>query len=331
MESIPNPIVLQRADPYVIRYGGEYFFTGSYPDYDRIILRRAQHLRDLQTACEVTVWEKHETGSMSHLIWAPELHRIAGAWYIYFGAAPDEDQSDGTFNHRIFCLENDSQDPTTGTWIERGRVDTGMDTFSLDATSFEHRGAQYLVWGQQDLGIPGNSNLYIARMRNPWTLDTAPVMLAKPEYDWECVRYKVCEGPAVISHGDRIYITYSASGTGPEYAMGMLGASVDSDLLSAGSWSKSPRPVFTTNAEEHMYGPGHNSFTTGEDGLRDIMVYHVRDYTTIVGDPLRDPNRQACAAPIAWTPDGPDFGRPHAMDRWTPTGTEILPPDGSHR
>ena len=330
MAEIPNPIVLQRADPYVIRYKGTYYFTGSYPAFDRIALRKASRLEDLQRAEEVVIWEKHETGPMSHLIWAPELHRIQNKWYIYFGAAPNDGQSDDTFNHRIFCLENEAEDPTTGTWVERGKVETGMDTFSLDATSFELNGSQYLVWGQQDLDIPGHSNLYIARMENPWTLATTPVMLAKPEYDWECIRFKVCEGPAVITHGDRIYITYSASGTGPEYAMGMLTADLDADLLDAASWSKSPNPVFTTNAEAHMYGPGHNSFTKAEDDVTDVMVYHVRNYTEIVGDPLYEPNRQACAKTISWGAEGPIFGKPEAMTRWTPTTTEVLPPDGSH-
>ena len=330
MTEIPNPIVLQRADPYVIRYKGTYYFTGSYPAFDRIALRKASRLEDLQRAEEVVIWEKHETGPMSHLIWAPELHRIQNKWYIYFGAAPNDGQSDDTFNHRIFCLENEAEDPTTGTWVERGKVETGMDTFSLDATSFELNGSQYLVWGQQDLDIPGHSNLYIARMENPWTLATTPVMLAKPEYDWECIRFKVCEGPAVITHDDHIYITYSASGTGPEYAMGMLTADLDADLLDAASWSKSPNPVFTTNAEAHMYGPGHNSFTKAEDDVTDVMVYHVRNYTEIVGDPLYEPNRQACAKTISWGPEGPIFGKPEAMTRWTPTTTEVLPPDGSH-
>lgn len=330
MAEIPNPIVLQRADPYVIRYKGTYYFTGSYPAFDRIALRKASRLEDLQRAEEVVIWEKHETGPMSHLIWAPELHRIQNKWYIYFGAAPNDGQSDDTFNHRIFCLENEAEDPTTGTWVERGKVETGMDTFSLDATSFELNGSQYLVWGQQDLDIPGHSNLYIARMENPWTLATTPVMLAKPEYDWECIRFKVCEGPAVITHDDHIYITYSASGTGPEYAMGMLTADLDADLLDAASWSKSPNPVFTTNAEAHMYGPGHNSFTKAEDDVTDVMVYHVRNYTEIVGDPLYEPNRQACAKTISWGAEGPIFGKPEAMSRWTPTTTEVLPPDGSH-
>ncbi|MCI1983625.1 MAG: glycoside hydrolase family 43 protein [Bifidobacteriaceae bacterium] len=331
MTDIPNPIVLQRADPYVIRHNGWYYFTGSYPAYDRIVLRKAKHLADLQTAEEVTIWTKHETGPMSHLIWAPELHRVNNKWYIYFGSAPNDGIDDDTFNHRVMCLENADDDPMSDNWVERGQVDTGWDTFALDATSFIHNGDQYLVWGQQDLTIPGHSNLYIARMENPWTLATKAVMLCKPEYDWEKIRFMVCEGPSVVTHDGKIYITYSASGTGPEYAMGMLTANEDADLLDATSWKKSPTPVFETNEAAHQYGPGHNSFTKDEDDVTDVMVYHVRNYTEITGDPLYEPNREACAKTISWNADGPVFGKPAAFPRWAPQARcEVLPADGSH-
>ena len=50
-----HPIVLQRADPWVLRHGGQYYFTASHPAYDRIVLRRAGRLEDLQAAPEVTI------------------------------------------------------------------------------------------------------------------------------------------------------------------------------------------------------------------------------------------------------------------------------------
>ena len=32
-----------------------------------------------------------------------------------------------------------------GEWIEKGRIETFAPTFSLDATSFEHKGTRYLI------------------------------------------------------------------------------------------------------------------------------------------------------------------------------------------
>ena len=54
-----NPLVLQRADPCVLREGSTYYFTASHPLYDRIILRRADTLDGLQAAEEVTIWRRH--------------------------------------------------------------------------------------------------------------------------------------------------------------------------------------------------------------------------------------------------------------------------------
>lgn len=74
-----EPWILQRADPYVYRHtDGNYYFTASVPEYDRIVLRRSKTLAGLKGAEEVTVWEKHKEGIMSEHIWAPELHYLDG-------------------------------------------------------------------------------------------------------------------------------------------------------------------------------------------------------------------------------------------------------------
>ena len=85
-----NPIVLQRADPWVLKVDGEYWFTASDPEYDKIAIRHASTINDLQKAPETVVWRKHESGVCSKYIWAPELHRVNGAWYIYFAGAEHE-------------------------------------------------------------------------------------------------------------------------------------------------------------------------------------------------------------------------------------------------
>ncbi len=323
-----NPIVLQRADPWVLKVDGEYYFTGSDPEYNCIAIRHASNINDLQKAPETVVWRKHESGPASIYIWAPELHRINGAWYIYFAGAATDFEASGLPTHRMFVLENTDDDPTSDNWVEKGRIVTPVDSFSLDATTAVIGGVQYLVWAQKDPEIEGNSNLYIARMSNPWTLETEPVMLTKPEYDWECVDFLVNEGPAFLFHGNKIYLTYSASGTGVPYAVGLLTAERGADLLDKASWAKSPVPVFKTCAENGQYGPGHNSFTKSEDGTEDLMVYHCRNYTEIKGDPLFDPNRHARVGVVRWTEDGPDFGVPQADDLWIPTTTDVLPADG---
>ncbi|MCR5094596.1 MAG: family 43 glycosylhydrolase, partial [Lachnospiraceae bacterium] len=86
-----TPFIEQRADPFVTAApDGGYFFLASVPAYDRIVLRYAADLFGLADAPEKTVWTKHDTGIMSRNIWAPELHRIDGRWYIYFAASRED-------------------------------------------------------------------------------------------------------------------------------------------------------------------------------------------------------------------------------------------------
>ncbi|MDF2836811.1 MAG: putative beta-xylosidase [Paenibacillus sp.] len=305
MAATEQPIILQRADPWVYKHDdGFYYFTASVPEYDRIELRRANTIEGLAGAEPMVAWRKHPTGMMSANIWAPEIHFIDGKWYIYFAAARTTETNDGLFDHRMFVLENASANPLEGEWTEKGQIKTMWESFALDATTFEHRGTRYLVWAQKDPDIKGNSNLYIAPMANPWTLAADGVMLTMPEYDFEVIGFLVNEGAAVVKRGGRIFISYSGSATNQHYCMGLLEASEEADLMDPASWTKSPQPVLKTNEARGLFGPGHNSFTKSEDGEDDILVFHARTYKEIVGDPLYDPNRHTFVRKVQWSADG---------------------------
>ncbi|WP_027087546.1 glycoside hydrolase family 43 protein [Cohnella panacarvi] len=304
-----KPLIEQRADPHIIRHtDGFYYFAASVPEYDRIEIRGARTIEELARAKPVVIWRKRESGLLSANIWAPEIHHIDGKWYIYFAAAHTSETNEGLFDHRMFVLENGNADPLEGEWEEKGQIRAAWESFSLDATTFEHRGTRYLVWAQKDPDIPGNSNLYISAMSNPWTLTGKQMMLTIPEYDWETIGFKVNEGAAFLRKDDKVFISYSASATDFNYCLGLLEADADADLLDAASWRKSPASVLTTDESIGMYGPGHNSFTVSEDGTKALFVFHARTYKEIVGDPLYDPNRHTFVAELQWTADGrPDF------------------------
>jgi|GEM_PF-4003994 len=68
-------------------------------------------------------------------------------------------------------------------------------------------------------------------MKNPWTLKTKPILLSKPEYDWETKIFWVNEGPAVLQRNGKLFLTYSASATDENYCMGMLTADEKSNIL----------------------------------------------------------------------------------------------------
>lgn len=318
----PNPFIWERADPYVMRGAdGTYYFTASYPmksdadpeGYDRVILRKGKSIAELAQAEEKTIWKAEETSLSHRFIWAPELHEIGGRWYIYYAG------SCSTSNRWAFdchVLQCEGADPYNGKWVEKGKFQKlpddkfSFEGFSLDMTYFEAAGRSYVIWAQHN--EEKISCLYLGEIcpKEPWKLISLPMLLTKPEYEWEKVRFAVNEGPAVIKHEGKIFVCFSASGTGPEYCVGVLEAQEESDLLSPASWKKNPEPLLTSEDLADEYGPGHNSFVKDEIG-RDFMVYHARSRECFEGkcgyaenDPLYDPCRHARIRQVIWRDDG---------------------------
>lgn len=306
--TLPNPLIPQRADPQVLRGpDGWLYLMATVPEYDRLELRRARSVAGLATAEPKVIWRKHESGPMSRHIWAPELHVIDGRWFVYFSAGEAKDP----WKIRLWVLENASPDPFEGTWVERGQIKTQWESFTLDATVFEHRGQRFMAWAQHDPSVGQHgTDIYLSRMKSPTELAGPQVRLSRPEFGWEKVRHIVNEAPAVLVHGGRVFVAYSAAGTGAEYCLGLLWADAGADLLDPKSWRKSPGPVFVSSVANSQYGPGHNSFLVEPDG-RVLNIFHARNYRDIVGDPLKDGNRATRVQALSFTPDGmPDFGFP---------------------
>lgn len=303
-----NPLVPKRADPHVTFHSdGYYYLAATVPEYDRIELRRARSIGGLSSAEPKVIWRKHDTGPMGAHIWAPELHFIDGKWYVYFTAG----EAENIWAIRPYVLEGDGANPLEARWTEKGRIKLGWESFSLDGTTFKHRGVRYFVWTQRGAAPYDGTNIYIAAMDSPTSITGRPIMLTHPEHDWETRGHRVNEAPAVIVRNGRVWMTYSASATDANYSLGLLTAMEDSDLLDPKSWRKSPSPVFRSDPAASQFGPGHNCFTTTPDGKTDILVYHSRNFEKIKGEPLHNPDRATRAQVLRWRPDGsPDFGAP---------------------
>ncbi|WP_442907691.1 family 43 glycosylhydrolase [Kineococcus sp. G2] len=306
----PDLLIEQRADPFITRpVDGTYYFTGSVPEYDRLVVRGAPTIAGLRTAQESVVWRRPTSGRTGGHIWAPELHRIDGRWYLYFAAG----DADDVFNIRMYVLESSLADPRDPAgWGTPREFTTPWGSFKLDATTFEHGGRRYYVWAQAEPELAVNTSLYIAEMASPFALKGAPARISTPTLPWEVRGFKVNEGPAVLVRNGRVFMTFSASATDDRYCTGLLTADADADLLDMASWVKNPEPVLETDVRTGRYGPGHNSFTVAEDGVTDVLVYHARDYAGYLGsDPLYDPNRHARVQKLYWNADGtPAFGVP---------------------
>ncbi len=315
----PNPFLSERADPYItLGPDGYYYFTASYPmkshsdpeGYDRVILRRSKTAQGLISAEERTIWKATDNGLTHRFIWAPELHCIREKWYVFYCGSASTETYWHIDCHVLECMGND---PYEDEWSELGRFGkTAEDTFSftgfsLDMTYFEVGTRGYVIWAQHN--EEKISCLYLGEVDplKPYALISAPMLLTKPDYDWEKVRFAVNEGPAVLKHAGKIYVSFSASGTGPEYCVGLLEACEDADLLNPASWKKYDTPLLCSADLVGEYGPGHNSFTKDTDGT-DLFVYHARSKECFEGkcgyadnDPLFDPCRHARVRRVEWT------------------------------
>jgi GH43 family beta-xylosidase len=146
-------------------------------------------------------------------------------------------------------------------------------------------------------------------------LDTgANGLIAMPHVD-------VNEGPEILTHGNRIFLIYSASGCWTNYyELGMLTATTGSDLLNPASWVKSDQAVFRESPLAQAFGTGHNTFFTSPDGTEQWILYHANSAANQGCGNHRSPRAQR----FTWNADGtPNFGEP------IPLGTPIAKPSAT--
>lgn len=86
---------------------------------------------------------------------------------------------------------------------------------------------------------------------------------------------EVDEGPHVLKHDGKLFLSFSGDSVSDYYCLGWLVADETANLLDPLSWKQVGYPVLGREHVEGERGPGHNSFTTDEYG-RDVIVYHAK-------------------------------------------------------
>jgi len=306
-----NPLLPSGPDPWVLQYRGVYYYTHTLGN--RIALWRTRDITDLRRAEQRTVWTPPATGPNAHMIWAPELHRIDGKWYLYYSATASGFSDDA---HRgVFVLENGSADPLQGRWIDRGRVETRHR--GIDGTVFANRGQLYFAYSPY---IGGVSGIALAKMANPWTISGEEVVIAKADRPFEDQGGRhIMEGPEFLEGPTgRLFLTYSAGACWSDnYALGRLRARPGGDLLDPLTWTKDPEPVLS--AANGVYATGHNGFFKSPDGREDWVIYHANPAPQMKCTAKRAPR----IARITWHDGSPDFPAPE------PAGSGLQKPSGT--
>ncbi|MCW3090658.1 MAG: glycosyl hydrolase family 43 [Ferruginibacter sp.] len=320
-KTFTNPLLPSGADPFSIYKGGYYYYTNTMQD--SIVIWKTRNLATLATAQKATIFVPAHGTNYSKELWAPEIHFIKNKWYVYF--AGDNGNNN---HHRIYVLENASADPMNANWTLKGKLADSTDKWAIDGTVLDYKGKSYFVWSGWEGDTNGQQNIYIAKMKNPWTLEDGRVKISGPVLDWEMdgdlhdpnnpPHVNVNEGPQPLVHNNRLFLIYSASGCWTDsYALGMLTFKGGKNLLKPEAWVKSPKPVFKKSITNGVYAPGHNSFFKSPDGKEDWILYHANAKPGQGCGRNRSPRIQR----FTWNKDGtPFFGEP------VKTGTSIAIP-----
>ncbi|HPC95123.1 MAG TPA: glycoside hydrolase family 43 protein [Sedimentisphaerales bacterium] len=262
---ITNPVAPEGHDPWVTQFEGVYHYC--YSHKGAIWVHSAPRIEEAVQFEGRQVWRPERGMPYSRELWAPELHRLWGGWYIYVAADDGNNE-----NHRMYVLQADTEDPA-GSYTIRGKIADPSDKWAIDGTVMLYDGRLYLIWSGWEGDTNIAQNLYIAPMKDPLSIDGPRSLISKPEYDWEQIgKPLVNEGPEVLTHADDVFIIYSASGSWTDdYCLGQLKL-VGDDPLDPASWQKKNTPVFGSTAT--VFGPGHASFARSPDGSEDWIIYH---------------------------------------------------------
>jgi len=282
-----NPVLSgDHPDPSVLKDGEDYYLTlSSFDAYPGLPL---WHSRDLVN------WQPlgHAINTNVGAIWAPDLVKHGGRYYIYF---PARQGDNGTRSNFVVWA-----DRITGPWSEP--IDLGLGKYIDPGHAVGEDGKRYLFLSGGDYVQLSDDGLKVVgtpkHVYDGWKY---------PE-SWDVEAYAQ-EGPKITRHGGWYYMTTAVGGTaGPPTGHMVITARSRSIH---GPWENAPNnPITRTqSANEPWWSRGHATLVEGTDG-RWWMLYHGYEngFWTL--------GRQALLDPIEWTKDGwfvakgGDLGKP---------------------
>ncbi|WP_418274979.1 family 43 glycosylhydrolase [Isoptericola jiangsuensis] len=304
---LTNPIRTNGADPW-IQYSDGYYYMSTTTWDSTVTMRRSTTLAGLSAAPDQVVWDDAGSSSRCCSHWAPEFHRIDGTWYLTYTSGNSQTNFDG---QKIHVLRSTSSTPM-GPYEFMG---TPMpNRWNIDSSYLEHNGSLYMLFSEW---IGADQTVRIVKMTNPWTTTGSPATISTPTHSWETQGGRTNEGAAVIKHGGRTFVSFSASSCNtPDYKIGMLELT-GSNPLNPSHWTKQSQPAMQKG--NGVFGPGHNGFFKSPDGTEDWIVYH-GNTTSTQGCGA---TRQTRVQKVTWSSAGlPVLGAP------VPAGQVMTPPSG---
>ena len=257
-----NP-VCDGADPFVLLHEGVYYlYSTNSPDGFRVF-----ESTDMSTWIDKGYCLHAQDVMGDKWFWAPEVMEKDGKFYMVYVAN----------EHLGIAVADSPLGPFTQKekrWLN--------EINEIDGHFFvDDDGEVYLYFVRFDDG----NVIWCAKMNEDLLSydESTAKFLFRAEDEWELIDCSVVEGPFVLKHKGKYYLTYSANHTRCEdYA---LGCAVSDHPM--GPFKKVDyNPILKKN--EAFNGTGHHSFTTSKDKKELVCIYHAR--------PFRDTScpRQTC-------------------------------------
>ncbi len=274
IRSYTNPLEIKGiGDPYILRSGDGVYYCYATSWELGFKAWRSTDLVSWEEAGPVYTMNERSWGKGD--FWAPEVSLVEGRYYMLYSARWLENDS-----LRVGLAVSDSP--------EGPFIDTGSGPFfdfgyaAIDAHLFiDDDGRKYLYYSRDcsEHIVNGNheSHIYMVELEDDLSaVRGEPVLLLRPDQEWEKRSRNAWfwnEGPSVLKHEGRYYLTYSANFYADrEYAVGY--AVSDSPI---GPFAKAAEnPILSAPpGEPRISGPGHNSFVRSPDGSELFMAYHI--------------------------------------------------------
>lgn len=247
------------ADPFILVDGGTYYLYGTHSDSGICVL----------TSKDMKTWEwpsgkggylalSKENSFGEKWFWAPEVYKRGDKYYMYYSA------------QEHICVA--VADSPLGPFVQAEKKPM-LDESGIDDSIFtDDDGKEYVFWVRFNHG----NEIWQAELEPDHTTIRKETMklCVRMSQDWEKIWPAVNEGPEILKHKGKYYLTYSANSyESQDYGIGYaVSSSID------GPWEKyEGNPIFRRPGD--LLGVGHHAFFTDLKGKKRV-VFHSHNSST---------------------------------------------------
>ena len=246
------------ADPYILLDGGTYYAYGTY-DANGIRCYTSDDLRTWKY--EGLALHKDNTTETKNF-WAPEVYRIKGKYIMYYSAN----------EHLYAATSNSPKGPFKQVGSYQMESIIGSEKCIDSHVFIDEDSTAYIFF----VRFTDGNCIWQAKLGDDYITPIGSTLKKcfAATQSWELKMGKVNEGPNVIKHNRRYYLTYSGNDyRSQDYAVGYATAT----NIASGTWTKySNNPIL--RRWDDLVGTGHHSLFYDKEGLLRI-VFHAHNST----------------------------------------------------